>query len=191
MPRTCLASTCVITSMTICPLAPVCSTEDIEGKRLSKRTSTTLPRTAVTLPRFGGLTSSVMRGLELRPRLDRFCVFYVAGPLPMTNFRHVFAVLIDVQLVLDELVLDDLLQVRAFRAYLRQPIEHVLHQMKSIDVILHPHVERGGNRALFLIATHVQISIRSTIGEPVHELRITVEPENDVFIGGEERIVVR
>src|ERR1700722_5432607 len=125
--------------MTICPLAPVCSTEEIKGKRSSKRTSTTLPRTAVTQPRFGTFTSSVMRGLQLRPRLDRFFVFDVSGPLPMANFGHVFTVLIDVHLVLDELVLDHLLQVRAFRAYLRQSIEHVLHQMKSIEVILHPH----------------------------------------------------
>jgi hypothetical protein len=37
----------------------------------------------------------------------------------------------------------------------------------------------------------MQISIRSAIGQPVNELRITMEAENDVLIGGEERIVVR
>jgi hypothetical protein len=48
-------------------------------------------------------------------------------PLPVTDFRHVLAVLIDVMLVLDELVLDHLLQVRALGAQIPQAIHHVLH----------------------------------------------------------------
>src|ERR1035437_3659103 len=48
MPRTLDASSCVITSTTIFRSAPARSTEKIRGKQRSKRTSTTLPRTATT-----------------------------------------------------------------------------------------------------------------------------------------------
>ena len=50
MPRTCCASRCAMTSMTMLSPAPPRSSERIEGKRWSKRTSTTLPRTATTKP---------------------------------------------------------------------------------------------------------------------------------------------
>src|ERR1035437_4628952 len=60
-------------------------------------------------------------------------------PFPVTDFRQVFAVLVDVLLVLDELVLDHLLQVRPSGAQVRQPVHHVLHQVEAVQVILDPH----------------------------------------------------
>ncbi len=60
MPRTRRASSCAITSMTICFSAPARSTEKMGGKRWSNRTSTTLPRTETTAPRFEDGDSSLI-----------------------------------------------------------------------------------------------------------------------------------
>ena len=46
-------------------------------------------------------------------------------PLPMADFRQVFAVFVDVLLVLDQLVLELLLQVDALVAGLRQAVDGV------------------------------------------------------------------
>ena len=47
-------------------------------------------------------------------------LFYI--PFPVADFRHIFAVLVDVLRVLDELVLNHLLQVGPLSAQLRQPL---------------------------------------------------------------------
>ena len=54
---------------------------------------------------------------------------------PVPDFRHVLAVLVDVLLVLDELVLNHLLQRCAARAQLRQPIDHILHQVEPVKIV--------------------------------------------------------
>jgi hypothetical protein len=47
-----------------------------------------------------------MRGLKLRPGLYRLgAAFRITRPLPIADSRHVLAVLIDIDLVLNELVL--------------------------------------------------------------------------------------
>src|SRR5580704_19253406 len=125
----------------------------MSGNRCSKRTSTTLPLTAVTLPRFKeGVSSAIMRGLKLRPGFYGLGpIFRTTRPLPVANFRHVLAVLIDIDLVLDKLVLDHLLQIGTLNAQLRQTIDNVLHQMESIQIVLHPHIKRRRDGAFFLV----------------------------------------
>ena len=45
-------------------------------------------------------------------------------------------------------------------------VNHVAGEMKPVDVIQHRHVERSGDRSLFLIATYVQVAvIGSAIGQ--------------------------
>ena len=56
-------------------------------------------------------------------------------PFPVANLRHVLSVSADILLVLDELVLDLLLEVRALGAQPRQAVNHVLHQMEAVQVI--------------------------------------------------------
>jgi len=61
-------------------------------------------------------------------------------PFPVPDFRHVLAVLVDVLLVLDELVLELLLQVDALVAGLRQAVDGVHHQVEAVQVVQHRYV---------------------------------------------------
>jgi len=71
-----------------------------------------------------------MRGPKLRLGFYRLGeAFRITCPLPVVDFRHVLAVLINVDLVLDELVLDQLFQIGALNAQLGQAIDTVLHQV--------------------------------------------------------------
>jgi len=74
-----------------------------------------------------------------------------------------------VMLVLDELVLHLLLQVGTLGTQMRQAINHVLHQMKAIQVILHPHIKCCRNRSLFLVATDVEVAVGPAVGQPVDQ----------------------
>ena len=93
-------------------------------------------------------------------------------------------------LVLDELVLHHLLQVVPLGSQLRQPINHVLHQMKAVQVVLHPHVEGRRDGALFLVAADVQVAVGAAVGQPVDQPGVSMEGKDDVLIFGEERIVI-
>ena len=55
----------------------------------------------------------------------------------------------------------------------------------SVEVILHPHIERRSDRAFLLIAADMQVPIGSPVGQPVHEPRVSVKAKNDVFVLGE------
>lgn len=84
-----------------------------------------------------------------------YLLSFGATPLPVPDFRHVLAVLVDVRLVLDELVLELLLQIDALVAGLRQAIDRVHHEVKAVQIVEHGHVEGRGDGALFLVAAHV------------------------------------
>jgi hypothetical protein len=53
-------------------------------------------------------------------------------PLSVAYFLHVLSVPVDVMLVLDELVLHLLFQLGALRTQVRQTINHVPHEMKTV-----------------------------------------------------------
>ena len=92
--------------------------------------------------------------------------------------------------VLDELVLHLLLQIISADAQLRQAINHVLDQMKSVQIVLDSHIESGRDRAFLLIAPDVQVLVGPAIGQSVDEPGVSVETEDDVLVPGEEGIVV-
>jgi carbamate kinase len=83
-----------------------------------------------------------------------------------------------------------LLQIGALAAQMRQPIDDVLHQMEAVQIVLHAHVEGGGDRAFLLVAAHMQVAVGPAIGQPVDQRGIAVEAEDDVLVLGEQRIVV-
>ena len=70
-------------------------------------------------------------------------------------------------LVLDELVLHLLLQIGALGTQMRQPIDHVLHQVEPVQVVLHPHVKSRRDGALFLVAPDVEVAVGPAVGQPV------------------------
>jgi hypothetical protein len=67
----------------------------------------------------------------------------------------------------------------------REPIDHVHHQGESVEVILHPHIEGGGDRALLLIAAHVQVAIAAPVGQPVDQPGVAMKTKDDVLVPGE------
>src|SRR5487761_1405951 len=80
-------------------------------------------------------------------------------PFPVADLRQILAVFVDILLVLNELVLKLLLQVDALGARLRQAIDHIHHQMEAIEIVQHRHVDKHGDRALFLIAADVNVMV--------------------------------
>ena len=70
-------------------------------------------------------------------------------------------------------------------------IDDVLHQVETVQVVLHPHVEGCRDRALFLIAADMQVR-GSCAGMSVGgRARVSMETEDDVLVFGEKRVVFR
>ena len=70
-------------------------------------------------------------------------------------------------------------------------IDHVLHQVEAVQVVLHPHVEGRRDRALFLVAPDVEVAVGPAVGQPVDQPGVSVEAKDDVLVFGEQRIVIR
>ena len=82
--------------------------------------------------------------------------------------------LVDIVLVLDELVPHRLLQIGALAAGLGQVVDDVLHEMEAVEFVLHAHVEGGGDRAFLLVAAHVKIAVRPSVGQAMDQRGIAV-----------------
>ena len=68
-------------------------------------------------------------------------------PLPVEDLGLVLAHLVDVLLVLEELVVYLLDEIRAADAQQEQVLDRDLDQVAAVDLVLHPHVKRGGDGA--------------------------------------------
>ena len=75
--------------------------------------------------------------------------------------------LVNVMLVLDELVLHLLFQVGPLSAQSRHAINHILHQVESVQVVLNSHVEGRRDRSFLFVAPDVDVPIGSAVGQPV------------------------
>jgi len=114
-----------------------------------------------------------------------------SSPLPVADLRHVHAVFIDVAPVRVELVRELLLEIGPLGPCLRQAIDGIHHQMETIHVVHDRHVEGRRDRALFLVAPDVEVAVRPAVGQPVDQPGITMEAKDDVFVPGEQRVVIR
>ena len=72
---------------------------------------------------------------------------------------------VNVLFMFDEFVLHHLLKICSLSTQMRQAINHILDQMKTVQVILHPHIKSCCNRTLFFIATDMQVAIGPAIGQ--------------------------
>lgn len=81
-------------------------------------------------------------------------------------------------------------QIRSLAAQMRQPVHHVLHKMKAVQIVLHPHIERGRDGALFVVAPDMKVAVGPAVGQPVDQRGISVEAKNDVLVCREERVSV-
>lgn len=92
---------------------------------------------------------------------------------------------IDVKGVFDEFVGHGLFEVIACRAELRQAVDDVADEVEAVEFVLYPHVEFGGDGAFFVVAADAQIAVGPAVGESVDQGGVTMEGEDDVFVGGE------
>src|ERR1700720_669407 len=112
-----------------------------------------------------------------------------ASPRPAADFRHVVTIAGNILAVLDQPVADRLLGIGGPRAQPRQPVDHGAHQVETVELVQHAHVERRRGRALLLVAAHVDIAVPvPTIGQAMDEPGIAVKGEDDRLVGGEEGI---
>jgi hypothetical protein len=85
--------------------------------------------------------------------------------------------------VLDQLVMHFLLQVIALSGQPRHAIDHVLHEVKTVHVVKHGHVEGSRNRSFFLVATYVKvIVICPAVGQAMDQPRVTVIRKDYRFV---------
>ena len=57
---------------------------------------------------------------------------------------------------------------------------------KPVQFVLHPDIEGGRDRSLFLVAPDVEVPVGPAVGQPVDQPRVTMKAEDDVLILGEE-----
>jgi hypothetical protein len=58
------------------------------------------------------------------------------APFPVPDFWKILAMLVDVVLVFDELVLHHLLQIRSLGAQMRHAIDHIPQQVEPVQIVL-------------------------------------------------------
>ena len=112
-------------------------------------------------------------------------------PLPVPNFGHVLAVFVDVLLVSDQLIFELLFQVDSLLSGLRQTINGVHHEVEAVEIVQHRHVECCGDRALFLVATNMDVGVVvSTVSQPMDQPRISVEGKDYRFVHREQFVEI-
>src|SRR5438105_15764353 len=81
--------------------------------------------------------------------------------------------------------------MRADLLQARHPIHSISGKMKAVELVQHGHIERRGDRSLFLVAMNVKISVVfSAIGKPVNQRWIPVVGKNYWPVGCEHGIEI-
>ena len=65
--------------------------------------------------------------------------------------------MVDVLFVLDKFVAYELFQVSSLVAQLRDPIDNIINQVESVQIIQYCHIKRCCGCSFFFITTHVQV----------------------------------
>lgn len=73
---------------------------------------------------------------------------------------------------------------------MRQPIDHVLHQIKSVQLILHPNVKGSRDRPLFDVASNMEVPVKPPVGQTVDQRGVSMKSEDGVLIFCEKRIII-
>jgi hypothetical protein len=133
------------------------------------------------------VSASVVESIDGIPVF--YLLLFVAFPVP--DLRQVLAVLINVMLMFNELVMYHLFEVVPLATQVRQAVYHVLDQVEPVQLVLHAHVEGGGDRAFFFIAPDVHFMVGPAIGQPVNQPGVSMKAEDDVLVFGEKGVVVR
>src|SRR5712691_2578894 len=111
------------------------------------------------------------------------------GPGPVEHVRFVLAVIPGVLPVAEPLVHHVLADVRGARTESGNPVDHVDHQVESVQVIEHHHVEGRRGRALLFVSADVQVAvIRPPVGQTMDQPGISVIGEDHRPVRSEERV---
>ena len=132
----------------------------------------------------------------------RRCPLLPRNPLPVADFRHVFAMFAHVALVKCQLLLEFASQRSHDIIGERQPLDSPDGEMKSVQFVQDGHVERRGRCSLFDEAMHVKVGmIGAFIDQPVNEVGIAViskdygpvgrENPVEFLVGNTVRVVLR
>ena len=93
--------------------------------------------------------------------------------------------------MLEQLVSQELFEMPADVAQPLDPVEDVASEVKPVELIEHRHIERCGGRALFLVASDVEIRmVGAPVGETVNQPWVPVKGKNHRFIGGKDGIEI-
>src|SRR5258708_22184157 len=165
---------------------PTASTPRIARTVAESAVSSSLPSATSNSFSLSTVSSSTRLTLrELEPALSTRPGNELIRQGPVANFGRVLAVVACVLPVTQPLVDHHLTHVRGLGAQRGHSVDHVHHEMKSIEVVEHDHVERSRGRPLFFIPAHVKVVvIGAPVGEAVDQPGIPVigEDHRPVFL---------
>src|ERR1700690_875998 len=97
----------------------------------------------------------------------------------------------NVLFVVDELVSQEFLEMRADTLQAGHAIDHIASQMKTIDLIQHGHIERGCGGSFLLISADMHIVVvTAPVSKAVNQPGIAVVGKDDRFVSAEHRIEI-
>ena len=97
----------------------------------------------------------------------------------------------NVMVVLDQFVEQLLLEICRFRGKPGHALEHIHHEVPAVQVVQDGHVEGRGDRALLLLAVHVEIVVvAAPIGQAVDQRWVPVPGKDHRLVGGEHLVEV-
>lgn len=116
---------------------------------------------------------------------------FVLSPSPAADLRRVLTVLVDILFVIDESVADRLFGICGSGSQLRHPVDDVLDEIKTVDVVEDAHIEGRGGCPLFLITADVQVFVvGAPVGQAMDQPRVAVKGKDNRLVGGKERIKI-
>ena len=96
---------------------------------------------------------------------------------------HIIAVLSDVLLVVNKPIANRLFGIRGDHPQLGDAVDDVPHEVETIQVVHHTHIERRGCGSFFFVAANVQvIVICAAIREPMDQPGVTMVGKDNRFV---------
>src|SRR5713226_9631841 len=97
----------------------------------------------------------------------------------------------DLLVVLDELVAQELLEMRADALQARDPVDNVTCKVKSVQIVEDGHIERSGRCSLLFVSADVEIvMIGAPVGQTMDQPWIAVVCKDDRLVDGEYGVEV-
>src|SRR5215469_2053613 len=116
---------------------------------------------------------------------------WLGRPRPVSDFRHVLAVLAHILLMLHKFVAQHLLEMRAHVAQSRHAINHITGKVKPIEFIHDSHVERRSSCTFFFVPMDMEVVVTGApVGEPMYKPGVAMVGKHHWSIGCEDGIKV-